>query len=176
MEQHLDVAIVPVEAGLLVADVLDGHAGRVGDPVLRDRGGTACLARDHNLIGRRKRLAGGADLPRIDPGVRALTIEKIDDLVRNAVTDLVGVPFRDGLAREKIVAASQNRSPYARKSSDRRAAPQEFARFCQPGFRPSSRLQPRLRSGAGASLAAGSSAIVATRSRIFRRTRLSLMP
>ena len=36
MQQHLDLGLVPVEAVLLVADVLDRHARDMGDPVLGD--------------------------------------------------------------------------------------------------------------------------------------------
>ncbi len=101
MQQHLDIALVPVEAFLLVADVADGLAGDVCDPVLGDRVGPARLARDDDAVGGSQRLAGGADGPRIDAGLRPLAIEQIDDLVGDAVAHLVGMAFGDRLAGEE---------------------------------------------------------------------------
>ena len=102
VQQHLDVAGIPVEAVLLVADVLDGHAGRVGHPVLGDGAGAARLAGDHHLVGRRQRLAGYAQLPGIDARLGSLAEEQVNHLVRNTVADLVRVPLGHGLAGEQI--------------------------------------------------------------------------
>ena len=66
VQQDLDVAVFPVEAGLLVADVPDREAGDVGDVVLGDRGGAAGLAGDDDAVGGGERLAGDADVPGID--------------------------------------------------------------------------------------------------------------
>ena len=40
-------------------------------------------------------------LPGIDAGLGAFAEEQIDDLVRNAIADLVRMAFGNGLAREK---------------------------------------------------------------------------
>ena len=133
VQQHLDVACVPVEARLLVADVLDRHARGMRDPVLRHGRGAARLARDHHLVGGGERFAGRADIPGVDPGPGALAVEQVDDFVGDAIADLVGMSLRDGLAREQIVAASQV------SLQVRRNAPlaclqvaSEVAGFCQP--------------------------------------------
>ena len=98
MQQNLDVGLVPVEAVLLVADVLDGHARdvRSPNPVVMVFG-AARLAGDHHLVGGRQRLAGDAQLPGIDAGLRPFAEEQIDHLVGNAVADLVGMALRNGL-------------------------------------------------------------------------------
>ncbi len=50
MQQHLDIGVLPMEAGLLIADGADGLAGDVDDLLLGD-GGAAHLAGDHDAIG-----------------------------------------------------------------------------------------------------------------------------
>ena len=62
VQQHLDVAALPVEPVLLVADVAYGEARRVDDHILRDLLGPARLARDDDAVGRRQRLAGHAQI------------------------------------------------------------------------------------------------------------------
>ena len=101
MQQNVDVGLLPVEAFLLVADVADGHARDVRDPILGHRLGPARLARDDHLVGRRQRLAGGPDRPRIDAGLGAFAIEEVDDLIGDAVAYLVGMAFGNGLAGEE---------------------------------------------------------------------------
>ena len=102
MQQNLDVGLFPMKAVLLVADVLDGHARDVADPILGDRPGSAGLAGDHHLVGRRHGLARHAQLPGIDAGLRPLAEEQIDHLIRNSVADLVRMSFRNGLAGEQV--------------------------------------------------------------------------
>jgi hypothetical protein len=80
----LDVRVLPVEAVLLVADVLDGGPGDFLDLLGRNGVGPANLAGNDDTVGRRQRLAGDAR-----QGVAAE--EKIDDLVGNAVRNLVGI-------------------------------------------------------------------------------------
>ena len=94
-------ALLPVEALLLVADVADRHARDVRDPVLGDGLGAARLAGDHDAVGGGQRLAGDADRPGIDAGLRPLAIEQVDDLVGDAVADLVGMALGDRLAGEE---------------------------------------------------------------------------
>ncbi|GAA0003952.1 hypothetical protein BRDID11002_39530 [Bradyrhizobium diazoefficiens] len=89
MQQNLDVAGLPVETFLLVADVLDRGAHDALDLLVRDGLRAAGLAGDHDLVGSRKRFAGGADLPRVDAGFRPLAVEQIDDFIGDPVADLV---------------------------------------------------------------------------------------
>lgn len=107
MQQDLDVAGLPVEAFLLVADVLDGAADDALDLLVGHRLRTAGLAGDHHLVGGRERLAGGADLPGVDAGLGPFAVEQIDDLVGNAVADLVRMTLGHGLAGEEIGRAHQ---------------------------------------------------------------------
>ena len=102
VQEDLDVGLVPVEAVLLVADVLDGHAGDVAHPIPGNDIGAARLAGDDDLVGRGHRLAGHPQLPGIDAGLRALAEKQIDDLVRNAIADLVWMPLRNGFAGEQV--------------------------------------------------------------------------
>ena len=53
----------------------------------------AHLACDDDAVRGGERLAGDAHIGRIDTRLRALTEEEIDDLVRDAVADLVGMAF-----------------------------------------------------------------------------------
>ena len=63
VDQDLDVGLLPVEAGLLVADILDRMAGGGFDQLMGDRVGSAHFAGEHELVGR------GQGLDR-DAGVR----------------------------------------------------------------------------------------------------------
>jgi hypothetical protein len=97
VEEHLDLAVLPVEAVLLVADVADGTAGEVLDLVADDIG-PAHLAGNHDPIGRGQRLAG-------DARFRHGRDVGIDDGVRDAITHLVGMTLGNRLAGEEVVAA-----------------------------------------------------------------------
>ena len=103
MQEDVDLRLLPVEAVLLVADVLDRHARDMGDPVLGDVARAARLAGDHDAIGGGERLAGGADFPGVEAGGGAFAEEEVDDLVGNAVADLVGMALGDGLAGELVI-------------------------------------------------------------------------
>jgi hypothetical protein len=102
MQQDLDIALIPVEAVLLVADVTDRHARDVRDPVLGHRLGSTRLAGDDDFVGRRQRLASGADGPWIDAGLGALAEEQIDNLIGDAIAHLVRVTLGNGFAREQV--------------------------------------------------------------------------
>src|SRR5690606_20122265 len=99
-----DLRGLPVEAFLLIADVADGLAGeraelgRVDDLVavlvqLHQRIRKADLASDDDAVRRCKRLAGDAHAPGIDPGPFCFAIDKVYDLVRNSVADLIWMAF-----------------------------------------------------------------------------------
>ena len=80
---------LPVEAVLLVADVLDRVADDALDLLVGDGCGTAGLAGDHHLVGGRERFAGRADRPGVDAGLGPFAVEQIDDLIGDPVADLV---------------------------------------------------------------------------------------
>jgi hypothetical protein len=90
-----------VEAVLLVADVLDRLARDVldhGDG--HGLGSVGIFTGDHHALRRRHGLAGGADGPRVEAGAEALAVKRIDDFIRDAVADLVGVALGNRLAGE----------------------------------------------------------------------------
>ena len=89
MQQDFDIGLLPVEALLLVADVLDRLAHHAFDLLVGDRSRAAGLAGDHHLVGGGERFAGRADLPGIDACLWAFPVEQIDDLVGDPVADLV---------------------------------------------------------------------------------------
>ena len=93
MQQHLDVGVGPVEAFLLVADVLDRLAGEVLDHGHRDSARTTVLASDDDAVGGGQRLAGGADDPRVEAFLQALTEERVHHLVGDTIANLVRMPF-----------------------------------------------------------------------------------
>ena len=118
MQQHLHVGAVVRKAVLVVADVLDHAAGDLGDHLAIDhrlvavlaeqRRLAAALAGNHDLIGGAQRLAAEARVDLAVVGDAELDVifeEGIEDRIRNLVTNLVGVPFGNGLAGEEIVGA-----------------------------------------------------------------------
>ena len=102
VQQHFDLGVPPVEAVLLVADLLDRRAGRFLE-LDRAKVGAAHLAGDDDAIGRRQRLASDADLIGVDARARAFAEEQIDDLVGDAVADLVGMALGNRLAGEQVI-------------------------------------------------------------------------
>ncbi len=97
VQQHLDLGVAPVEAVLLVADVLDRLARAVS---------TICSVgslgpRTSPAMTTRLVVASVSQATRIwygsIPALRALAEEQIDDLVGDPVADLVGMPFGHGL-------------------------------------------------------------------------------
>ena len=109
VEMVLEAGGLPVEAVLLVADLLDDVADRLLDLVADARRPAvgvrilllvidalaADLAADDDALGRHQRLAG-------DPRLRVLADEQVDDGVGNLVGDLVGMAFGDRFGREEI--------------------------------------------------------------------------
>ena len=98
----VDAEVRPVEALLLVADVLDAVADDVLD-VGEDVAGAADLAADDDAVGGREGLAGDARL-----GIGRE--EGVEDRVRDAVADLVRMPLRHGLGGEEVVATAAHRN------------------------------------------------------------------
>ena len=99
----LDVGVLPVEAVLLVADVLDRHAREV----LRSRSvvtvaRAAHLAGDDDAVGGGEGLAGDADCHGSMPAFGPSRKNRSTHLVGDAVANLVGMPLRNGLAREQV--------------------------------------------------------------------------
>ncbi len=105
MQMHFDRRLFPVEAGLLVADVLHREAGDVGDEVAGDRRRPAGLAGDHDAVGGRQRFAGDAHLARVPAVLWGDLEEGVHDLVGDAVADLVGMTFRNRFTGEQIARA-----------------------------------------------------------------------
>ena len=102
MEQHVDLSVFPVEPVLLVADVLDRHAGGVGDPVLRHRAGAARFASDHHAVRRAQRFARRADVPRVEASLGAFAEKQVHNFIRDPVADLVGMALGNGFRGEQI--------------------------------------------------------------------------
>ena len=98
VQQHFNVRVGPVKAILLVADVFNGGAGQILDHLDGDAFGSARFASDDDAVGRCHRLASGADAPRIELLLGAFAVERIDDFVRDAVANLIGMPFGNRLA------------------------------------------------------------------------------
>ena len=105
VQKDLDVGLLPVEAGLLVADVADRQPRDMRHVILGDGGGPAGLAGDHHAVGGAQRLAGDPHVARIPAVTRRLVEESIDHLVGDAVADLVGMAFGNGFAGEQIACA-----------------------------------------------------------------------
>ncbi len=86
-----DLRLVPAEPGLVVADVVDRHAGEMGQQVGRDGGRPAGLAGEHHAVGGDQRFAGDA---RIgvggEIGVQHGVAEPVGDLVGMALGDRLG--------------------------------------------------------------------------------------
>ena len=111
MQQHFDLGVLPVEAVLLVADILDRlardlfHFGRAD--MLRAAG----LARDHDAVGGAQGLAGGADVPGAHAVLGAFAEEQIHHLVGDAVADLVGMAFGNAFGGEEVILTRHRGGP-----------------------------------------------------------------
>ena len=133
VQQHLDFGGLPVEALLLIADVLDGGTRRLLDGRGFDSRSTN-LPRDHHPIRRSEGLAGDPDLVGVEPRLGTLSEEQVDDLIRDAITNLVGVTFGHGLAGEKKVGPDHVAPPFIeRVRRQRNAAALTGARKCYDG-------------------------------------------
>ena len=104
MDMHLDLGVLPREAFLIVADILDGGARRFFHHPSGDRSGAADFAGQHDTVGGRQGFHR-------DAGIGIGTQEGIDDGVGDPVAHLVGMTFRHGLAGEQIVGPGQIFSP-----------------------------------------------------------------
>ena len=144
--RHFDVSVAPMEAVLLVADVLD----RLCERLLRSRRGrnfrAADFAGDDDPVGRRQRLAGDADLIGIDARLRPFAEEQIDDFVRNPIANLVRMAFGNGFTGELVILTSHiHRFSCwgARRHDDCATSRMSLGaqrRFCQRAFDASSRF------------------------------------
>src|SRR5690606_14418613 len=99
---HVDLGGLPVEALLLVADLLDGGAGHLFDLLLVHRAGfrhqaarAADFAGDHHAVGGGQRLAGHT-------GIGVFLQEEVQHSVGNLVADLVRMTFGNRLTGEQI--------------------------------------------------------------------------
>ena len=103
VQQDFHLRRLPVKAVLLVADILDGGARHRFDFLRADRFGATGLARDDHAVGGGQGLAGGADVPGAHAFLGAFAEEQIHHFVGNAVTDLVGMAFRNAFRGEEII-------------------------------------------------------------------------
>jgi hypothetical protein len=100
VQEVQNMAGVPVELFLLVADVANAVAGDLADPphiVLQPLlFGQADLAGDHHHAAGRHRLAG-------DARIRLLGDKGVENGVRYPVAKLVGMALRDGLGGKDVI-------------------------------------------------------------------------
>src|SRR5439155_2825296 len=105
MDMAVDLGPLPMKAVLLVADVADGVPRHLDQYILGNRGGPARLAGKHDAVGCRHRLDAAARL-------RLRREIGIDDGIRDAVADLVGMAFRHRLAgKNKILLRQETYLP-----------------------------------------------------------------
>ena len=97
MQMAGDLRLVPTEPGLVVADVVDRHAGEMGQQVGGDGSRPAGLAGEHHAVGGDQRLAGDA---RVGIGREI----RVQHRVAEPVGHLVGVTFGDGFGGEQELA------------------------------------------------------------------------
>ena len=102
MEEVLDLNGIPVKAVLLIANIADGIAHRLFD-LRRRQIRPANLTGNHNSVCGGQCFTGHTHICRIHaPGSRFPVIQ-IDDFIRYAVTDLVGMPFGYGFTGKRKV-------------------------------------------------------------------------
>ena len=111
MEEHLDLGIRPMEAGLLVADIPHGEPRHMGDELVRHRARAAILAGDDEAVRGGEGLAGHAHLPGIEALPGGFAEEQVHDLVRDPVADLVRMTLGNRLTREKIARSAHGSRP-----------------------------------------------------------------
>src|SRR5690606_4454276 len=78
--------------------------------------GYANLARNDHMVRGCQRFAGDANAPGVHPLLLRLSIDKIHDLVRDAISYLVRMTFGNRLAGEKIVSAYHGQTPLRKKT------------------------------------------------------------
>src|SRR4029077_6183151 len=97
VDQAIDRRVLPVKAFLLITDVANRMARHIDHDLTGDRGRTALLAGEDDMIGRGQRFEAA---PRLGLGGE----EGVDKRIRDAVANLVGVPLGHRLAgKNKIV-------------------------------------------------------------------------
>jgi len=120
VQQHIDLGGFPVETVLFVADRLDRLAGcrlelgRIDDFLavlveLDQRWRDPNLTGNDNAVGGRQGFASNAHAPWINTGFLRFTVNQIYNLVRDPVTHLVGVAFRNRFTGEKKSRALHGR-------------------------------------------------------------------
>ena len=92
-----DLGLLPAEAFLVVADVVDRHAGEMGQQIGRHRRRPARLAGEHHAVGGHQGLTRDARI-----GIRRQI--GIEDCVAEPIGDLVGMALRDRLGGEQELA------------------------------------------------------------------------
>src|SRR5262249_820419 len=95
IQMHFARALSPMKALLFIADVFHGKAGEMGDVVARNLRGTAGLARNYHSIGGRQRFTRDPDVTWVPAMARADFEESVDNLIRDAVANLVGMALGD---------------------------------------------------------------------------------
>ena len=122
VQEDVDLGRLPVETGLLVADLAYGLArgglelrridermtGGIHDQVallvlLQQRQRNADFAGDDDAIRGGQRFAGDADFPRVHAGLSGFAINQINDLVRNAVANLVRMTFGNRFRSKEVI-------------------------------------------------------------------------
>jgi hypothetical protein len=104
VQVDLDLGLLPVEAFLLVADILDGVAGELDHLVLGDGFRAAHLAGDDHSVGGGQGLAGHTRF-------RLGSEIGVDDGIGDTVANLVRMAFGHRLAGEKIARPPHDRIP-----------------------------------------------------------------
>ncbi len=97
-----DFGVLPGEAGLVVADVLDGHAGEMGEQFGGDAVGAAGFAGENDAVGGDEGFAG-------DPGIGIGGEVGVQHRIADPVGYLVGMAFRDGLGGKQELALVAHR-------------------------------------------------------------------
>ncbi len=85
----------PVKAVLFIPDITDRRTGNALDLVGMHRIGGPDFAGQNNAVGRGQRFAG-------HPGFRVAAKKQVHHSIRNAVANLVRMPFGHTLGREDI--------------------------------------------------------------------------
>ena len=110
VQQDLDLGVLPVEAVLLVADILDRVARRGFDHVMGHADGAAIFPGNDRPVGRAHRLAGDPDMRRVHALGDGFAIEQVDYLIGYAVAYLVRMSLGNRFAGEKIVLPRHSQS------------------------------------------------------------------
>jgi hypothetical protein len=105
MKQDFHFGRLPVKTVLLVTNALDGAPRRILNLGVGHRRRPAGFTADNNPVGGRKSFAGDAHQRRVHPLLQGFAVEQIDDLVGNAVANLVRMAFGYGFAGKKIILA-----------------------------------------------------------------------